>query len=262
MAIEDFGGQLLGHPIELLSADHQNKPDVGVGIARRWFESQGVDMVNDLLNSAVALAVVNQAKQSGRIAIVNGAGTTRITNEDCTPNSIHYAWDTYALSQSVARAVIKQGGDTWFFITADYAGGHSQEREATDVVQAAGGRVVGRATHPQDAPDFASYILMAQGSGAKVVALANGATDTVNAIKQAGTFGLTQGGQTLVPLAFFIPGRACPRPGMRRRGSASSKDSTGTATRKRAPSPGASCRGPSRCRRWCRPASIHRRCTT
>jgi len=205
MAVEDFGGKVLGKPIEVLQADHQNKPDIASGIAREWIDRQGVDAITDLTNSAVALAAVAIAKDKSRIAIVNGAGTTRITNQDCTPNSVHWAWDTYAMANGTAKAIVKQGGNTWFFLTADYAFGQQSEKDVSEVVIASGGKVLGSVRHPLGTTDFGSFILQAQQSGAKIIGLANGGADTINAIKGAQEFGLsTSGKQNLAGLAVFI----------------------------------------------------------
>ncbi|MEP6657292.1 MAG: ABC transporter substrate-binding protein [Betaproteobacteria bacterium] len=205
MAVEDFGGKVLGKPIEVLQADHQNKADVGSSIAREWIDRQGVDMISDLTNSAVALAVVSLVRDKSRVAIVNGAGTTRITNQDCTPNSVQYAWDTFAMAYGTAKAIVRQGGDTWYFITADYAFGHQSEKDVSEVVIASGGKVLGSSKHPQGTNDFSSFILQAQRSGAKIIGLANGGADTINSIKAAQEFGLsTSGKQNLAGLAVFI----------------------------------------------------------
>jgi branched-chain amino acid transport system substrate-binding protein len=195
MAVEDFGGKVLGKPIEVIAADHQNKSDVAAGKAREWFDAQKVDMINDLVTSSTALAVVEIAKQKNRIAIVNGAGATRLTNESCTPNSIHYSWDTYALANGTAKAVVKQGGDSWYFVTADYAFGHSLEKDSSEVIKANGGRVLGSAKHPLSASDFSAFLLQAQSSGAKIIGLANAGGDAVNAIKAANEFGVGKSGK-------------------------------------------------------------------
>lgn len=204
MAVEDFGGKVLGRPIEVVDADHQNKPDVAANRAREWFDVQRVDMVTDLTNSAVALAVVGLAKDKGRVAVVNGAGTVRLSNDACTANSIHYAWDTYAMANTTARAIVKNGGTSWFFLTADYAFGQQIEKDVSEVVRAQGGTIAGTARHPFNASDFSSFVLSAQSSGAKIVGLANGGTDTMNAIKTARDFGLTDRGQQLAGLSVFI----------------------------------------------------------
>jgi branched-chain amino acid transport system substrate-binding protein len=205
MAVEDFGGSVLGKPIEVVQGDHQNKADVASSLAREWLDRQGVDMITDLTNSAAALAVVSLAKDKGRIAIVNGAGTTRVTNQDCTPYSVQWAWDTYAMANGTAKAIVKQGGNTWYFLTADYAFGHQSEKDVTEVVVASGGKVLGSSRHPIGTSDFSSFVLQAQQSGAKIIGLANGGADTINAIKAAQEFGLsTSGKQNLAGLAVFI----------------------------------------------------------
>jgi branched-chain amino acid transport system substrate-binding protein len=205
MAVEDFGGKVLGNPIEVVQADHQSKPDLASSLAREWIDQQGVDMITDLTNSAVALAVASLVRDKSRIAIVNGAGTTRITNQDCSLNTVHYTWDTYAMAYGTAKAIVKQGGDTWYFLTADYAFGHQSEKDVSAVVVAAGGKVLGSSKHPQGTSDFSSFILKAQQSGAKIIGLANGGADTINAVKAAEEFGLsTSGKQNLAGLAVFI----------------------------------------------------------
>ena len=203
MAVEDFGGKVLGKPIELVYADHQNKADIAANKAREWFDTQKVDMIGDVAASATALAVVEIAKQKNKIVMLSGPGSSLLTNENCTAVSIHYTWDTYALAAGTGRGVLKGGGNTWFFITADYAFGHSLEQDTTDVITAAGGKVVGSVRHPLNASDFSSYILQAQASKAKVVALANAGGDTVNAIKSDNEFGLTKN-QQLAALLVFI----------------------------------------------------------
>jgi len=203
MAVDDFGGKVLGAPIQVISADHQNKADVGAGKAREWFEAEKVDMITDLLNSGVGIAVAKVAEQQKRIAINVGAATTRLTNEDCTPYSIHYAYDTYALANGTGKAIVKQGGDSWFFLTADYAFGHSLEKDTADVVKANGGKVLGQVRHPLNASDFSSFLLQAQSSKAKIVGLANAGGDTINSIKAANEFGITKN-QSLAGLLVFI----------------------------------------------------------
>ena len=205
MAVEDFGGSVLGKPITILDVDHQNKADIAASKANEWFDVQGVDMITDLTNSSVALAVMSVAERKKRIAIVNGAGATRITNDSCTPYSIHYAWDTYAMANGTAKALLKRGGDTWFFLTADYAFGHQIERDVSQVVKEEGGKVLGSTRHPFNASDFSSFMLQAQASRAKIIGLANGGTDTINSIKSAREFKLLEGGrQSLAGLAVFI----------------------------------------------------------
>ncbi len=204
MAVEDYGGKVLGRPIEVLQGDHQNKADIGAQMARRWFDQDGVVSIHDLMNSAVALAVMELAVSHKRVAIVNGASTSVITNEKCTPNSVHYTWDTYSLARATASSVVKSGGDTWYLVTVDFAYGHGLARDTANFVKAAGGKVLGEVRHPLNAPDFSSFLLQAQTSGAKIVGLANGGADTINAIKAAHEFGLTRGGQRLAGLAINL----------------------------------------------------------
>jgi branched-chain amino acid transport system substrate-binding protein len=201
MAAEDAGGTVLGKPIEIVFADHQNKADIGVAVARRWFESEGVDMAIGFDNSSVALAVEQLAAEQNRIAIAGAVGSTAFTGKNCTRNEASWVYDSYALTTSLAKSIVAEGRDTWFFITVDYAFGHSMEADATAAVQAAGGKVLGSVRHPLNTSDFSSYLLQAQASGAKVVALANG--DMVNTIKQAGEFGVGKK-QSLVALLIFI----------------------------------------------------------
>jgi branched-chain amino acid transport system substrate-binding protein len=198
MAAEDFGGTVLGKKIEIVSADHQNKADVGANLARQWFDVGGVDMLIDVPNSAVALAVQEIAKQKNRVFINTGASTTELTGAQCSPVGIHWVSDAYALSHGTARSVVKGGGTSWFFLTVDYAGGYILESNATAAVEASGGKVVGKVRHPLNTADFSSFLLQAQASGAKVVGLANAGADTINAVKQAGEFGLQAAGQSLV----------------------------------------------------------------
>lgn len=205
MAVEDFGGKVLGKPIEVISADHQNKPDLGVAKAREWIDVDQVDMLADVMNSAVALAVVRLVKEKNRIAIVNGASTSRLTNEDCTPNSIHYNWDTYSIANGTTRAVVKQGGNSWFFVTVDFAYGNSLQLDAEAALKRAGGTVVGGVKHPLNSADMSSFLVQAQSSNAKVIALANAGGDTINSIKTAADFGIGRNGkQSLVGLAINI----------------------------------------------------------
>lgn len=204
MAIEDAGGTVLGKPIDLVIADHQNKADIGAAIARRWFDAEKVDMAIGFDNSAVALAVEQLAAEHNRIAIAGAVGSTAFTGRSCTPTGASWIYDSYALTTSLARSVVAEGRDTWFFLTVDYAFGHSLEADATNAVRAAGGKVLGSVSHPLNTSDFSSYLLQAQASGAKVVALANGGGDMINAIKQANEFGLTRGGQSIVSLLVFI----------------------------------------------------------
>jgi branched-chain amino acid transport system substrate-binding protein len=198
MAVEDFGGKVLGQPIEIVVADHQNKPDVGTAVARHWFTEDHVDMVIDMPNSAVALAVQQVAREEHRVTINLSAATTELTGKQCSPTGMHWVSDSYANSHGTTLAVVKQGGDTWFFITVDYEGGYANEREAQKVLDATGAKLLGHVHHPLNAADFSSFLVQAQSSGAKIVALSNGGADTVNAIKQAAEFGLARRGQKLV----------------------------------------------------------------
>ena len=200
MAIEDFGGSMGGTPIEVVSADHQNKPDVGSAIAREWFSIGGVDMIIDMPNSAVALAVQQVGADTKRIVINSSASSTDLTGKSCSPTGMHWTSDVYAQAHGTAQALLQRGDDTWFFLTVDYTGGYTLEAAATAVIKAEGGKVLGHAPHPLNTADFSSFLLQAQSSGAKVVALANAGNDTVNCIKQAAEFGLTSRGQKLVGL--------------------------------------------------------------
>jgi branched-chain amino acid transport system substrate-binding protein len=204
MAIDDFGGKVLGKPIELVYADHQNKPDIAATKAREWFENDHVDAILDVAASATALAALEVAKQKNKIIVFNGPGATRLTNEACGPLSVHWTYDTYSLAHGTGYATVKQGYDTWFFITADYAFGQDLERDTTAVVTANGGKVLGGVRVPLNTPDFSSFLLQAQASKAKVIALANAGADTTNAIKQASEFGIIKGGQRLAGMLVFI----------------------------------------------------------
>ncbi|WLB88526.1 ABC transporter substrate-binding protein [Bradyrhizobium japonicum] len=204
MAIEDFGGQMFGKPIDMLSADVLNKPDVASTIARKWWETEGVDMIIDLPTSATALAVMELSKQYEKIMIVTDAASSDITGKSCSPYTAHWTYDTYANAHTVGSAIVKNGGDTWFFLTADYVFGHSVERDTGDVVKASGGKVLGSVKHPLNTADFSSFLLQAQASKAKIIGLANGGGDTINAIKQAGEFGIAAGGQNLAAIVMFI----------------------------------------------------------
>ncbi|MBP0111832.1 MULTISPECIES: ABC transporter substrate-binding protein [Bradyrhizobium] len=204
MAIEDFGGQMFGKPIEMISADVLNKPDVASTIARKWWETEGVDMIIDLPTSATALAVMELSRQYEKIMIVTDAASSDITGKSCSPYTAHWTYDTYANAHTVGSAIVKNGGDTWFFLTADYVFGHSVERDTGDVVKASGGKVLGSVKHPLNTADFSSFLLQAQASKAKIIGLANGGGDTINAIKQAGEFGIVAGGQNLAAIVMFI----------------------------------------------------------
>ena len=200
MAIEDFGGKVNGKPIELIYADHQNKPDIGATKAREWYDS-GIDMIAGLINSGVALSVTNVAKEKNKIAIINGSGSSRLTNEGCTPVSIHYAYDTYALATGTTKYLIKEKKlDTWYFLTADYAFGHALEADATTNIKALGGTVVGSTRYPMDTNDHSSFLLKAQASKAQVVALAGSGQGFINAVRSAQEFGIPKGGQTIAGL--------------------------------------------------------------
>src|SRR5882757_3469085 len=201
MAVEEFGPTVLGKPIQIISADHQMKTDVGVQIAREWFDNGKVDAVADIPNSGIAIAVHNLVRDRNKIALLSGASS--LTDELCSPNTVQFAYDTYALSKVTASAVINEGGKSWFFITADYAFGQQLEKDATRFIKELGGTVLGSVRHPTNTADFSSFALQAQGSKADVVAFANAGQDTDNSIKQAGEFGLVKGGQKLVGLLMF-----------------------------------------------------------
>ncbi|MDN5928206.1 MAG: ABC transporter substrate-binding protein [Hyphomicrobiales bacterium] len=204
MAVEDFGGEVLGKPIQVISADHQNKPEVAVATAKEWYETEGVTMINDLINSGIALAVTQVAKNDNRIAIVNGSGSSRLTNDGCTPNSIHYAYDTYALANGTANELMKQGLKSWFFLTADYAFGHALEADASAIVKAGGGEVSGAIRYPIETTDHSAFMLQAQASPAKVVAIAGSGTTFINAVRSAREFGLAQSGKTVAGLLVWL----------------------------------------------------------
>ena len=204
MAVEDSRLRAKGWKIEVVSGDHQNKPDVGVNIARNWIDNEKVDIITDTPNSGVALAVSNLAKEKNSIVLNSGAATADLTGKACNANTISYTFDTYMLANGTGKALTKAGGDTWFFLTADYAFGHALERDTSAVVTANGGKVLGGVKHPLNNADFSSFLLAAQNSGAKVVALAGTGADTVNAVKQTHEFGLQQGGQTIVGMLTFI----------------------------------------------------------
>ena len=203
MAVDDFGGKVLGRPIEILSADHQTKPDVGAQIARRWFDVDGVKMITGIGTSSVALAVRKIAQEKGMIDINTGAASADLTGPACSETGAHWVYDTYALAKVTGGAIVKGGGDSWFFLTADYAFGHALERDVTSVVTASGGKVLGGVRHPLSTQDFSSFLLQAQSSKAKIIGLANAGQDTINAIKQAGEFGIVKAGQRLAGLLVF-----------------------------------------------------------
>jgi branched-chain amino acid transport system substrate-binding protein len=204
MAAEDFGGKVAGATIEIVAADHQNKPDIGSGIVRKWFDEEKVDAVADVPTSSVAMAVQELSRTKEKIFLISGAASAALTGKACSPFSIQTADDTTALSAGTTRAVVKSGADTWFFLTADYVFGHTIQKESTRIIESNGGKVLGSVTHPQNASDFSSYLLTAQASKAKAIGLANAGNDTTTAIKQAVEFGLTEKGQRLVGLILFI----------------------------------------------------------
>jgi branched-chain amino acid transport system substrate-binding protein len=204
MAVEDSGLRAKGWKIDVLSGDHQNKPDVGVNIARQWIDTEKVDAIADTPNSGVALAVNNLVKEKNAILLNSGAASADLTGKACTPNTVSYTYDTYMLANGTGKALTKAGGDSWFFLTADYAFGAALERDTSAVVKANGGKVLGGVKHPLNTSDFSSFLLQAQSSKAKVIGLANAGGDTTNAIKQASEFGIVQGGQKLAALLLFI----------------------------------------------------------
>jgi len=204
MAVEDFGAEKKGMKVEIVSADHQNKPDVGSAIARQWYDVDKVDVILDVPNSGVALAVNQITRDKGKALLVSGAATADLTGKACSPNTIHWTYDTWALANGTGNAIVKTGGDTWFFITADYAFGHALERDVEAVVLKNGGKVLGKVRHPLNTADFSSFLLQAQASKAKIVGLANAGGDTTNSIKQAAEFGIVKGGQSLAGLLVFI----------------------------------------------------------
>ena len=266
MAAQDFGGKVLGKPIDVISADHQNKADVASTTARKWFDEQKVDVVADLVSSSTALAVMPIANEKKRVALLSGPGTTAITGDKCNPYTVHYTYDNWALANGTGREVVNQGGKDWFFITADYAFGKSLEEDTAAVVKASGGKVLGSVRYPSPGTtDFSSYVLQAQSSGAQIIGLANAGADTVNSIKAANEYGLTKT-QKLAGLLIFISD-------IHSLGLQTAKGLYATTafywdrdeeSRKWAKrffeSHPATRRRP--CRPWCRPASTRRSCTT
>jgi branched-chain amino acid transport system substrate-binding protein len=204
MAVEDFGAAAKGMKVQIIGADHQNKPDVGSNVARSWIDTDKVDVIVDVPTSSVALAVNEIVRDKNKVFLVSGAGASDLTGAKCTPNTIHWTYDTWALANGTGQALVKTGGDSWFFLTANYAFGLALERDTAAVVQKNGGKVLGQARHPFPSNDFASFLLQAQSSKAKVIGLANAGADTTNAIKQAAEFGITRGGQSLAALLAFI----------------------------------------------------------
>jgi branched-chain amino acid transport system substrate-binding protein len=204
MAVEDFGGKIGDVPIQVIFADHQNKPDVGSSIARQWYDADGVDVIVDVPTSSVALAVSQVTRDKNKVFLGSGPGTSDLTGKACSPNTVHWTYDTYALAQTTGKAEVEAGGKTWFFLTADYAFGQALERDTTAVVKAAGGEVLGDVKHPLNTTDFSSFLLQAQASKAQVIGLANAGGDTINAIKAASEFGIVKGGQKLAGLLVFL----------------------------------------------------------
>jgi len=204
MAAEEFGNKVAGMPIQIVSADHQNKPDIGSGIATKWYDVDGVDVVVDVPNSGVALALAKITADKNKVFIDSGAATSDLTGKACTPNTVHWTYDTWSLANGTGKAVVKAGGDTWFFLTADYAFGKALEKDTRAVVEANGGKVLGSVLHPLNTADFSSFLLQAQSSKAKIIGLANAGGDTINSIKSAAEFGIVQGGQKLAGLLVFI----------------------------------------------------------
>jgi branched-chain amino acid transport system substrate-binding protein len=204
MAVADYGGKVRGKPIEVISADHQNKPDVAISIARNWYDNEKVDAIFDVPTSSVALPISALTREKNKIFMNSGAGTSDLTGVACSPNTVHWTYDTYSLSNVAGKAMVKRGEDTWFFVTADYAFGQALERDAANVVKENGGKVLGDVRHPLNNSDFSSFLLQAQASKAKVIGLANAGGDTQNALKQASEFGITQGGQKMIALLMEI----------------------------------------------------------
>jgi branched-chain amino acid transport system substrate-binding protein len=204
MAVEDFGAAAKGMKVEIVGADHQNKPDVGSTIARTWYDTDKVDVIVDVPTSSVALAVNQITREKGKAFLVSGAATSDLTGKACSPNTIHWTYDTWNLANGTGSAIVKTGGDTWFFLTADYAFGHALERDTEAVVLKNGGKVLGKVRHPFPGSDFSSFLLQAQTSKAKIIGLANAGGDTINSIKQASEFGITKGGQNLAGLLVFL----------------------------------------------------------
>jgi branched-chain amino acid transport system substrate-binding protein len=204
MAVEDFGAAKKGMKVEIVSADHQNKADVGSGIARQWYDSDKVDAIFDVPNSGVALAINQLTREKGKVFVNSGAASSDLTGKACSPNTVHWTYDTWMLANGTGSAIVKTGGDSWFFITADYAFGHALERDTEAVILKNGGKVVGKVRHPINTQDFSSFLLQAQSSKAKIIGLANAGGDTTNSIKQAAEFGIVKGGQSLAGLLVFL----------------------------------------------------------
>ena len=204
MAVDDFGGKVLGKPISIITADHQNKADIAASISRKWFDIEGVDTITDVAGSAVALATQEIARSRGKVLLISGAAATALTGKACSATTSQWSYDTYAFAKGTAGQMTKQGGDSWFFITSDYAFGHSLQRDATAFLEQAGGKVLGSVRFSFGSPDFSSYLLQAQTSNAKVIGLAMSGADLLNAVKQAREFGIVQAGQSLASLVIYI----------------------------------------------------------
>ena len=204
MAVEDFGGTVIGAPVEVITADHQNKADIASNIARQWYDTQQVDAIMELTNSSVGLAVQALSREQKKITINTGAGSTELTGKQCSPYGFHWAYDTHALAAGTGKALVEEGGDSWFFLTADYAFGYSLEENTANFVRQAGGTVLGAVRHPIGTTDFSSFLLQAQAAGSKIIGLASAGLDTQNAIKQAAEFGITASGQQLAALLFTL----------------------------------------------------------
>lgn len=204
MAVEDFGAEAKGLKVEIVSADHQNKPDVGSNIVRQWIDVDNVDVIVDVPTSSVALAVNEIVREKNKVFLISGAAASNLTGDKCSPNTVHWTYDTWSLANGTGNAIVKTGGKTWFFLTADYAFGHALERDTAAVVEKNGGKVLGKVRHPFPATDFSSFLLQAQASKAQIIGLANAGADTTNAIKQAAEFGIVQGGQNLAALLIFL----------------------------------------------------------
>ena len=204
MAVEDFKAKEKGLNVEVIFADHQNKPDVGSQIANKWYDAEGVDVIVDVPNSGVALAVNQVVRDKNKVFINSGAASSDLTGAKCSPNTVHWTYDTWMLANGTGSAIVKTGGDTWFFLTADYAFGHALERDTEAVVLKSGGKVLGKVRHPLNTQDFSSFLLQAQASKAKIIGLANAGGDTINSIKQAAEFGIVKGGQSLAGLLVFL----------------------------------------------------------
>ena len=206
MAVEDYLKTTKSSlKVEVVSADHQNKPDVGSNIARKWYDTDGVDMIVDVPTSSVGLAINQVTKEKGKAYVNTGSATSDLTGKDCSPNTVHWLYDTWMLAHGTGSAVVKSGGDTWYFLTADYAFGHALERDTSEVVKASGGKILGSVKVPLNTQDFSSFLLQAQSSKAKIIGLANAGGDTINSIKQAAEFGITKGGQQLAGMLMFLP---------------------------------------------------------